>query len=286
MKIKSYFNFKNYKILFLNLTVAAIAILWFIPTLALLISSFRNQNEIYSSGWWNFLIDSRSFTFDNYKSVILHKGIGTAFVNSLIITGPAVLLTVLLSAMAAFPLAFLKINGSRIIILTIVALQAVPIQITLIPVLKMLNSLGLGGSFPAVWLAHTAYGIPFSVYLLRNFFISVPFSLIEAAMIDGANRAHIFFKIVLPLSLPAIASLAIFQFLWVWNDLLVALAYLGGSENVAPLTVKMASMKGSLESGWHIMAASAFISMVLPLAIFLFFQRYFISGITAGAVKQ
>lgn len=286
MKNKSYFNFKNYKILFLNLTVAAVAILWFIPTLALLISSLRNQNEIYSSGWWNFLIDSRSFTFDNYKSVIFQKGIGTAFVNSLIITGPAVLLTVLLSAMAAFPLAFLKISGSGVIILTIVALQAVPIQITLIPVLKMLNSLNLSGTFPAVWLAHAAYGIPFSVYLLRNFFVSIPFSLIEAAMIDGAGRVQIFFKIVLPLSMPAIASLAIFEFLWVWNDLLVALAYLGGSESVAPLTVKMASMKGSLESGWHIMTASAFISMVLPLAIFLFFQRYFISGITAGAVKQ
>ncbi len=286
MKNKSYFNFKNYKILFLNLTVAAIAILWFIPTLALLISSLRNQNEIYSSGWWNFLIDSRSFTFDNYKSVIFQGGIGTAFVNSLIITGPAVLLTVLLSAMAAFPLAFLKINGRGVIILTIVALQAVPVQITLIPVLKMLNSLNLSGTFPAVWLAHAAYGIPFSVYLLRNFFISIPFSLIEAAMIDGAGRVQIFFKIVLPLSMPAIASLAIFEFLWVWNDLLVALAYLGGSESVAPLTVKITSMKGSLESGWHIMAASAFISMILPLAIFLFFQRYFISGITAGAVKQ
>jgi alpha-glucoside transport system permease protein len=216
---------------------------------------------------------------------LFSSGILKAFINSLIISVPATCLTILLGAFAAYPLSFYKFPGKIIVFISIISLQIIPIQITLIPVLNMLRIIRLSGNFIGVWLAHTAYGLPFAIYLLRNFFANIPFSLIESAQIDGANKFQIFLKLIFPLSVPVIASLGIFQFLWIWNDLLVSLVYLGGEFDVAPLTVKITKLMGSLESGWHILTTSAFISMGLPLIVFFSLQKYFIKGLLAGAVK-
>ena len=269
----------------MNIGMVIFVMMWFIPSFALLISSFRESGAISSSGWWMIFTNPGEFTLANYELVLGSSGIGRAFLNTLIIALPATILTVILGAVTAFPIAYYKFPGRISIFILFIALQIIPIQITLIPVMKLLKSFRLTGTFPGVWLAHTAYGLPFAVYLMRNFFGNIPYSLLESARIDGAGRLQIFIKLILPLAKPAIASLAIFQFLWVWNDLLVSLVYLGGSSNVAPLTVKISSMMGSLESGWHIKASAAFISMLLPLALFFSLKKYFVKGVLAGSVK-
>ncbi len=272
-------------IVLINLFLFFFVVIWSIPTLGLLITSFRSPEAIVSSGWWMAFSRVNQFTLENYRVVLLQGGIGKAFINSFLIAIPSTLLVILFAAAAAFPIAFFKFPGKTLIFVLFVSLQVIPIQITLIPVMKLLKSTGLIGTFPGIWLAHTAYGLPLAIYIFRNFFAGIPFAMIESAEVDGANRWQIFTQLVLPLAVPAIASLGIFQFLWVWNDLLVALVYLGGNPEVAPLTVKIASMKGSLEAGWHLMSAAAFISMVIPLVIFLSLQKYFVKGLLAGAVK-
>jgi len=243
---------------------------------------------VLSTGWWTVFRNpflSGQFTLENYRSVLTAQSMGRAFLNSVIITVPGTLLPVLVAALAAYAFAWMDFPLRRTLFIIVVGLLVVPLQMTLIPILRLYNRTHLAGTFPGIWLAHTGYGLPLAVYLLRNFFAEIPRDLFESAFLDGASRWTAFTKIVLPLSVPALASLAIFQFIWVWNDLLVALVYLGGTEKVAPLTVRLSSLVNSLGQNWHLLTAAAFISMALPLVIFLSLQRYFVRGILAGSVK-
>jgi alpha-glucoside transport system permease protein len=208
-----------------------------------------------------------------------------SFMNSLFISIPATVIPIMVAAFAAYAFSWMEFPGRRVLFVLIVGLLVVPLQMTFIPILRVYNSVGLTGTFPALWLAHAAYGLPFAIYLLRNFIGSLPRDLFESAFLDGASNFDIFFRIVMPLTVPSIASLVIFQFLWVWNDLLVALIYLGGTPAVAPMTVTISNLVNSLGGNWQVLTAAAFISMALPLLVFFTLQRYFVKGILAGSVK-
>jgi len=272
----------------LNIVIIAICLIWILPSLGLLISSFRPAADVTISGWWSVFqtpFKFTQFTVQNYIEVITDQGMGRAFINSLFITIPSTIIPILVAAFAAYAFAWMEFRGRNILFIIIVALLVVPLQMTLIPILRIYNRLGLSGSFFGVWMAHTGYGLPFATYLFRNYFGGLPRDLFESAYIDGASRSKVFFRIVLPLSVPAIASIAIFQFLWVWNDLLVALIYLGGTEDVAPMTLQVSNLVGYLGRDWHLLTAAAFLSMALPLVVFFALQRYFVRGILAGSVK-
>jgi len=269
----------------LNVALILLTAVWIIPTLALFVSSFRPRFLINTTGWWQALVPPFQFTLANYREVLDTYSIGTAFVNSLTIAIPATVIPITIAAFAAYAFSWMRFPFRNSLFLLLVGLLAVPLQVTLIPVLQIFTRTGLTGTFLAVWLAHTGYGLPFAIYLLRNFIGALPSDLFESAEIDGAGPVTAFFRLVLPLSVPALASLAIFQFLWTWNDLLVALVYLGGSPDVAPLTVSVSNLVSSLGQGYELLTAAAFVSMALPLIVFLALQRYFVRGITAGAVK-
>lgn len=272
----------------LHIVILIICLVWMLPSLGLLVSSFRAAVDVTSSGWWSVFqtpFKFSQFTIANYAEVIANQGMGRAFVNSLYITVPATVIPILIAAFAAYAFAWMRFRGRNILFIIVVGLLVVPLQMTLIPILRIYNRLGLSGSFLGIWLAHTGYGLPFAIYLFRNYFGGLPRDLFESARIDGASRLKVFFKIVLPLSVPAIASVAIFQFLWVWNDLLVALIYLGGTEDVAPMTLQVSNLVGYLGQDWHLLTAAAFVSMALPLAVFFALQRFFVRGILAGSVK-
>ena len=272
----------------LHIVVVSICLIWMMPSVGLLISSFRSRNAVLSSGWWTVFqhpFDFTQYTLENYINVLTAQGMGRAFLNSLIITIPSTIIPITVAAFAAYAFAWMEFPGRRTLFAIVVGLLVVPLQMTLIPILRVYNQIGLSGTFLGIWLAHTGYGLPFAVYLLRNFFGGLPRDLFESAFLDGASQLTAFFRLALPLSVPALASLAIFQFLWVWNDLLVALIYLGGAEKVAPLTLKLSSLVNSLGQNWHLLTAAAFISMVLPLIVFFSLQRYFVRGILAGSVK-
>ncbi len=268
-----------------HIVIVIIALIWMVPTLALLVSSFRPASLIATTGWWTAFETPFHFTLDLYRQALTTAGMGQSFINSLFISIPATVIPIMVAAFAAYAFAWMSFPGRDLLFTLVVGLLVVPLQMTLIPVLKLYNALHLTGTFPGIWLAHTAYGLPFAVYLLRNFFGQLPRDLFESAYLDGASTFTAFFNLVLPLSVPAIASLAIFQFMWVWNDLLVALIYLGGFPSVAPMTVAISQLVSSLGGGWQLLTAAAFISMILPLIVFFALQRYFVSGILAGSVK-
>ena len=268
-----------------TIIVIAIGLLWSIPTFGLFVSSFRPFSYITSTGWWAGLVPPWHFTIENYQTVIQQNGIGQAFINSLIISIPGTIFPMLLGAFAAYAFAWMKFPGRDWIFFGVVALLVVPSQIALGPTFTALSMFGLTGTYFAVWIAHTAFGLPFAVFLLRNFFAGLPKDLMESAHIDGASTWRTFWTIALPLSVPALASLAIFQFMWVWNDLLVALIYLGGNPDVAPVTLSVANLVGTYGQGYQLLTAAAFLSMALPLIVFFSMQRYFVRGILAGSVK-
>jgi alpha-glucoside transport system permease protein len=281
----------------LHVTIIGLAVIWSVPTAALLISSFREPTAIAASGWWNAFKAPLDFTVDNYQRVLQQRGMGRAFFNSVIISAPSTVFVILVAAFAAYAFAWMRFPARNLLFLIVVALLVVPVQMTLIPVLRLYTNVGvdaglplLGGklfgtsSYTGIWAAHTAYGLPFAIYLLRNFFGALPKDLFESAYLDGASDLRVFFRIVLPLSVPALAALAIFQFLWVWNDLLVALILLGDPD-LAPMTLTITSLVSSFGSQYQLLTAAAFISMALPLVIFFALQRYFVQGILAGAVK-
>lgn len=272
----------------LHLVLIVLALIWTLPTAGLLITSLRPPQDVAQSGWWTVLAHPFNFTrytLQNYDSVLTKEGMGQAFLNSLVITVPATVLPVLIASFAAYAFAWMKFPGRQFLFVVVVALLVIPLQMTFIPILSIFARIKIAGTFPAVWLAHTGYGLPLTVYLLHNFIASLPRDLFDSAAIDGASSLTAFSKIVLPLSVPAIASVVIFQFLWVWNDLLVALIYLGGTPNVAPVTLKVANLVGSRGQDWELLTAAAFVSMVLPLIVFFSLQRYFVRGILAGSVK-
>jgi alpha-glucoside transport system permease protein len=268
----------------LHLVIWVVMAIWLIPTLGLVVNSFRSVTEMTTSGWWTTLFPPSGFTLESYDRVLNTEGVASSFVNSLLITIPATVIQVTIATMAGYGFAWMRFPGRDFFFVLIVALMIVPIQMTLIPVLRGFAATGLAGTFVAIWLAHTGYGLPFQVYLLRNAIGSLPREVFESAEIDGANHPVRFWRIAVPMSIPAIASLVIFVFLGVWNDLLVALTYLGTSEN-KPLTVVITGLVTSFGGGWQFLTAAAVIQMAVPLAVFLFLQRYFVRGISAGSVK-
>ena len=270
----------------IHVVIILISVIWLLPTLTLLFTSVRNIQDINTSIWWTLLWTPHQFTLQNYSTVLRTAtsiGMGQAFLNSLIITIPATIFPILIAAGAAYAFAWLRFPLRNTIFLVLVALQVIPLQMLLIPLLRIFTDWHIVGTYAALWVAHTAFGLPLIVYILRNFMSGIPYELLESGRIDGAGDVGIFARIILPLTTPAIAAVAIFQFMWVWNDLLVALVFSG--PNTAPMTVIVRSLVNAYGNGWHLMTAAAFISMVLPLAIFFSLQRYFVTGLTAGAVK-
>ena len=286
-----------------SIVVWVITIAWTVPTIGLFVSSFRKGKDIYATGWWTVLAHP-TFTLENYRKIFtgagsesLSGGILPYNVNSLVITIPAVVFPVVIATMAAYCLAWVKFKGSDFAFYFIFALQIVPLQMSLVPLLQLFTggahigsvqifpALGIAGKFAGIWLPHTMFALPLAIYLLHNFIASLPRELMEAAHVDGANHFKIFRQIVLPLSIPGIAAFAIFQFLWVWNDLLVALTFASSTEEIAPINAKLASLVGQYGSNWTTLTSGAFATIIIPLIVFFSLQRYFVRGLLAGSVK-
>ena len=287
-----------------NIVLILLVIMWTVPTFGILVTSFRIRDNVSKTGWWQSLSDESGYTLDNYNKVLggrtftftdssgrsaRAKGddmLG-AFLNSLTVTIPAVVIPILIAAFAAYGFAWLDFPGRKTLFVIIVALLVVPLQIALIPVLRDYQTLKLNGTYLGIWLAHTGFGLPLAVYLLFNYISTIPRSIMESAFIDGASHFTTFVRLILPLSVPALASFAIFQFLWVWNDMLVALVFLSGAgAKMQVVTVRLLNMIGSRGQDWHLLTSGAFISMILPLSVFLALQRYFVRGLMAGSVKE
>jgi len=283
-------------------TIAAlvIAVVWTLPTAGLFISSFRPANDIKTTGWWTVFANP-GFTLDNYVNA-LNSGdsltLGKAFLNSLVITLPAALIPITIASLAAYAFAWIDFKGRNTMFVLVFALQIVPIQMALVPLLRLfsdglrvgglyilpgLGVNGLDGSFAKVWIAHTIFALPLAIFMLHNFISEIPSEVIEAARMDGAGHGQVFFRIVLPLSMPAIASFGIFQFLWVWNDLLVATVFTSGQG--LPITKALQDLSGSYGQSWELLTAGAFISIIVPLIVFFALQRFFVRGLLAGATK-
>ncbi|HZD17462.1 MAG TPA: carbohydrate ABC transporter permease [Actinomycetota bacterium] len=285
---------------FVRITVLAIAVLWLIPTVGVLITSLRPEAQVDASGWWTVFAHpfrAAEWTFENYSTALDAGGFGNAFLNSLAVTIPATVIPITIAAFAAYAFSWMEFRGRYVLFVLVVGLLVVPLQMALIPILrlyvnggtlfgvKIFPDLDLNGTFLGIWLAHAGFGLPLATYLLRNYIGSLPSSIIESAKIDGADHFTIFWRLIVPLSVPALAAFTIFQFLWVWNDLLVALVFLGGTRQNQVLTVALANLVGARGENWHLLTAAAFISMTLPLAVFFSLQKYFVRGLTAGSVK-
>jgi len=280
-----------------------IALLWTTPTFGLMLSSFRPEDEIKTSGWWTFFTHPE-LTLKNYDDVLFGASLSSGqmasfLINSVVITVPSVLLPVSLAAFAAYALAWLPFKGRDWVFIVVFALQVVPLQMALVPLLSFFSNgvalFGLqllpawdlegAGRFTQVWFAHTCFALPLGIFLLHNFMSELPGELMEAATVDGATHGVILRRIVLPLVAPALATFALFQFLWVWNDLLVGLIFAGGTAETAPMTVRLAQMAGTRGDEWQRLTSGAFVSAIIPLVVFLCLQRYFVKGLLAGGVK-
>jgi alpha-glucoside transport system permease protein len=268
-----------------SLFALVIAVLWTIPTFGLLLTSFRPEMDIRTSGWWTWFSDPQ-LTLANYDEVLYGgTSLSTYFVNSLVITIPSVIIPVTIACLASYAFAWMNFPMRDWLFVAVFALQIVPLQVALIPLLRIYVDADLNGTFWPLWISHTIFALPLAIFLLHNFFREVPGELMEAARVDGAGHVTIFLRIMLPLVTPAIAAFAIFQFLWVWNDLLVAITMATGAQDVQPLTARLAELSGSRGSTWHLLSAGAFVSIVVPVIVFVFLQRYFVRGLLAGSVK-
>jgi alpha-glucoside transport system permease protein len=271
----------------LRITVIAIAVIWSLPTLGILVSSFRDSRDISTTGWWSALLAplQSQWTLINYEAVLGGENMANAFINSLIVSIPATMIPITIAAFAAYAFAWMRFPFRGTLFLIVVAMLVVPLQMALIPVQEIYQSLGISQTFLGVWLAHSAFGLPLAIFLLYNFISQLPGDLFETASIDGATHFQMFTKVVLPLSVPALAAFAIFQFLWVWNDLLVALVFLGATEERSVMTLELSRLVGGRGQQWHLLTAGAFVTMILPVLVFLALQRYFVRGILSGSVK-
>jgi alpha-glucoside transport system permease protein len=283
-----------------RIVILLIVVVWLVPTVGVLVTSFRPEAASDTTGWWTaaaHLFDSSEWTLENYRQALDAGGFENAFLNSLAVAIPATVIPITIAAFASYAFSWMDFRGRYVMFVAVVGLLVVPLQMALIPILRLYTGgatiggvtifpdLDLNGSFLGIWLAHTAFGLPLAVYLLRNYIGALPSSIIESARIDGADHFTIFWRLIVPLSVPALAAFAIFQFLWVWNDLLVAYVFLGGTRETRVLTIALQSLVGSRGENWHLLTSAAFISMALPLVVFFSLQRYFIRGLTAGAVK-
>ncbi len=268
-----------------SLFALVIAVLWTLPTFGLLLTSFRPENDIRTSGWWNWFSDPQ-VTLANYDEVLYGgTSLSTYFINTLVITIPSVIIPISIACLASYAFAWMRFPYRDTIFVAVFALQIVPLQVALIPLLRMFVNADLNGTFWPLWISHTIFALPLAIFLLHNFMREVPGELMEAARVDGAGHVTIFMRIMLPLVTPAIAAIAIFQFLWVWNDLLVAITMATGAQDIQPLTARLAELVGSRGSTWHLLSAGAFVSIVVPVIVFVFLQRYFVRGLLAGSVK-
>ena len=292
---------KENKSVAVTVVLLLICIIWTLPTMGLLVTSFRHRDVVSKTGWWT-VVREPNLTVENYKQVLIGKdytfvdskgnkqtarteNLSRAILNSLAVTIPAVVIPILIAAFAAYGFAWVDFPGRKIFFTIIVALLVVPLQIALIPILRDYLRLKLTGTFLAIWLAHTGFGLPLAIYLLFNYVSTIPRSILESAFIDGYTHFWIFIYLILPLSIPALASFAIFQFVWVWNDLLVAMVFLGTKQEIAVITQRLLSIIGTRGQDWHLLTAGAFVSMILPLTIFFALQRFFVRGLLAGSIK-
>jgi len=272
-----------------RVAVVIIVVIWSLPTVGLLISSLREPSAITQTGWWDALLhpfeSAQQWSLANYTTTLGAEGMAESFVNSLIVTIPATVIPITIAAFAAYAFAWMRFPGRSILFAVVVGLLVVPLQMALVPILRLYTDLDLSGTFLGVWLAHTGFGLPLAIFLLYNFISQLPKDLLESAFIDGASHLTVFIRLILPLSIPALAAFAIFQFLWVWNDLLVALVYLGTGNDVAVMPARLNELVGTRGDQWHILTAAAFVTMLVPLIVFLGLQRYFVRGILTGSVK-
>ncbi|MET9506412.1 carbohydrate ABC transporter permease [Streptomyces sp. NPDC006259] len=260
-----------------------VGLFWLVPTIGLLISSLRSPEDMSASGWWKVFAEPSQLTVDSYRKLLENGDITGSLVNTVLITVPATVLVVVIGSLAGYAFAWMEFPGRDWWFLAVVGLLVVPVQVALIPIAELFGKVGLFGSVLGVILFHVGFGLPFAVFLLRNFFAEIPRELLEAARLDGAGELRLFTRVVMPLGGPAIASLGIFQFLWVWNDMLVALVFTDADSQ--PITVALQTQVRQFGNNIDVLAPGAFISMVIPLAVFFAFQRQFVSGVMAGAVK-
>jgi alpha-glucoside transport system permease protein len=266
-----------------------LCLLWTVPTIGLFVTSLRSREGAETTGWWEALLDpfGETWTLENYRTVITGSttDMGTAFVNSLVVAIPATIVPIMFACFAAYAFSFMHFKFRDTLFVLVVGLLVVPIQVALVPMLQLLgpNGLNINGQFLAVWLLHTGFGMPLAIYTLRNYMATLPKSVIESAKVDGASHFVTFWRLIVPMSTPVIASFAIFQFLWVWNDLLIALLFLGFDNPVT--TVALSQLLGRLGEGWQLLTAGAFVTMTVPLIVFFSLQRYFVRGLTSGSVK-
>ncbi len=273
--------------LFSIITLVILCVLWTIPTIGLLVTSFRSRDDALSSGWWSALVNpfGTSWTFDNYHNVFVNADMGTAFVNSIAVAIPATIIPIMFAAFAAYAFTFMDFPGKDVLFILIVAVLVVPIQVAFQPMLNLLGPRGLGisGQYVAVWLLHTGFGMPLAIYTLRNYMSTLPRSVVESAKIDGCTHYQTFWRLVAPMAIPAMAAFATLQFLWVWNDLLIAKLFLNSGNTT--VIVKLQGLLGTQGQGQELLTAGAFISMVVPMIVFFGLQRFFVRGLTSGAVK-
>jgi alpha-glucoside transport system permease protein len=264
-----------------------ICLLWIIPTLGILVTSFRTTDDANTSGWWTVFthpLGLTRLTLKNYSDMLTQADMGQAFINSVAISLPATIIPIMIAAFAAYAFTFMKFWGRDTLFILVVSLLVVPTQVAFVPLLKIYGQLNLTGTFAAVWLAHAGFGMSLAIYILRNYMATLPGAVIESAKIDGASHFQTFWRLIVPMSIPALASFAIFQFLWVWNDFLVALVFIGPGQN-QPLTVALNGLLGQQGQGWQLITAGGFFTMIVPLIVFISLQRFFVRGLTAGSVK-